>query len=655
MWPFDSLKVEKLAAEALAPGALPSARKKAIDALMALPQTARSLECYSRIALDPKQVWDTRYKALAAMKLSPNPAGARAMLRCLESDLRSPALQLLGAETMSAAVRELGAEAIAVLARTLEQVAGETEARALERQLAEFETLGQLLARIGTPEAKALGARLDPSWLEARNRQVPSLLHRALTSKYHREVAESVRALERLASPEAKAALEKFRRSPSRLVEKTVIGGVGAREESYRQQVDTSEFGQQRSAAPTAEPVLPAEKKPVPRPAPSSALDAAPPAADVPAPEPDLAQDYVAASARGIQDELLALVADQIGLLHSLHRNGSLAPVGAYMDAKGEIFGLALTTENATATDGSVQGTLDFFRDKFRAEAPAGRIAACAAFYHGCHGAGRGQPHVTPAQEVDQADCIVARLDHDSGQAVTCVIQYEANADGEWRYAPPYYALRRPDIFLDRDYQPLLPDRLGMPRWSRRPAQASDCGTHPELMTLLESHMPLLQSLLESDSLAPVAATLKPSGEIQAHMLFNRDVWASQGLQTDPTDPVVLYPLGPAEETPEGAIRFFIDLFRAAADQGEIVATAIFFHGIYTTTRAAELGIMPAKIGEEPNCLIAMLDHRLSQTMSVVQRYARDARGEWQFAPATHHPAFPSIFNPTGTSFLDQS
>lgn len=656
MWPFDSGKVEKLAAAALAPGALPSARKKAIEALMALPQKPRSLEVYSQIALDPKQVRDTRAKALEAMKLSPTPGGARALLRCVATDLRRPALHLLGAEGMPAAVRETGAEGIAALAGALQQISGDAETRGSDLLLGELESLNKLLGQIATPAAQELLPRLNDVWFRLRNRQVPALLARALTSKYHREVGEAVNELGRLDTLEAKAALEKFRAGRSRLVEKIVIGGVGAQEESYKRQVYTSEFGQQRSAEEEAQRAQQAQERearhPAPKPSPAPPAGEAPPAAEVSAPEPDLAQDYVAASARGIQEELLALVDDQRGLLLALHRHGSLAPVAASMDAKREISGLALTTKDAAATDGSVQGTLDLFRDRFRADAPAGRIVACAVFYHGCHGPGRGFPQAAPAQQVAEADCIVARLDHDSGQAVTCVIQYAAGTGG-WVYAPAYYAMRTPDIFLDHDYQPLLPDRIGSPRLPRRPARASDHGTHPESMVLLESQMALLGKLLEANSLAPVAAALKPSGEIQAFMLFNRDVWDDNHMATDERDPVVAYPVGVEEETPDGAVRFFIRLLRGAAERGEIVASAIFFHGSYTTPRAAEPGIRPGAVGVEPNCLVAMLDHRLSRTRSVVQRYARDAQGRWQFAPAVHYPAFPSIFNETGTTFLD--
>src|SRR4051812_8049087 len=96
MWPFKSTVGAEEIAAVLAPGALPSAREKAMAALMALPQNQKMVECYRQIALDSKQVWKVRYKAVEGLKLSVNADGARALLRCLETDFRSIALTALG-------------------------------------------------------------------------------------------------------------------------------------------------------------------------------------------------------------------------------------------------------------------------------------------------------------------------------------------------------------------------------------------------------------------------------------------------------------------------------------------------------------------------------------------------------------------------------
>ena len=124
-------------------------------------------------------------------------------------------------------------------------------------------------------------------------------------------------------------------------------------------------------------------------------------------------------------------------------------------------------------------------------------------------------------------------------------------------------------------------------------------------------------------------------------------------METRPDDPVVAYPVEQAGQPPIASVLFIVRLFRAAAERGGIVASAIFFHGVYTTKEAAQLGILPAGIGEEPNCLVAVLDHRLAQARCVVLRYARDERGQWQLATPEHYPAFPSIFHEADDSYFN--
>jgi hypothetical protein len=631
-------------------------------ALMALPQNAKILECYSRIALDPKQVWKVRLKAVDGMKLSPSGDGAHALLRCVGTDLRRAALSALGKNGLPGAVRETGPEGHAVLTEALRQISADAEARFSELLLTDLDLLQQLLGLIATPGSQSLLPKVREAYAQMRNRLVPKFLERALTSKYHWEVQEALKALEQLDTAESKAALEKFRSVKSRLVEKTVIPGVGCPDENVKREVYTSEFGQPKCDEELAyhaallrdwERRHPEDK---PKPAPPAKLpsdnigndntspDHLSPDSDWP---DDSAQHYAAASSRGIEEELLALVDDQLDFLKSLHLQGSLAPLAAAMDSRGEIDGLALTTKNSDDDDKGVEEALAFFSEKFKAGALQGELVACAIFYHGCHGPGKGAFTVAPAQTIPDADCIVALLDHRDGQAVTCVIQYTEGTeatDGGWQYAPAYYAPRPPAIFVDKIGHPLSPNCALAPTQIRRPAAASDHGTHPELMTLVESQFELLKKLQLSDSLAPVVASMKPSGEIQTSLVVNQDVWDNQHLQTDTRDSIVFYPQGEREKTPAGAIAFFVEKLRTAARSGEIVASAIFFHALYDP-EAARLGLKPAAIGEEPNCFVAQLDHRMSQAISLVIRYSQDPKGEYRYAPAEHHSAFPIIFN----------
>lgn len=666
MWPFKPDLTGKHIAEALAPGVLPSAREKALTALMALPQNLKTLECYRRIALDFKQVLKVRRKAVDGMALSANGDGARALLDCVNTDLQYAAFYALRKNGLPDALRKIGPEAYAVLAGALRKISSEAEAEPKfdERRLMDLDSLQKLLGLIAAPEARDLSAKVEAVSAHLNNRLVPQFLERALTSKYYWDVHKALASLERLHTAESKTALEKFRSAKSRLVEKDIIPGVGCPDEKIKRQVYTSEFGQspcEEEIAVRAEEAKAWEKRhPVTRPQPvqppdtfpadNAALDNLPPdnlPSDNFPPDnawrDDSSQHYAAASSRGIEEELLALVDDQLDLLKSLHRRGSLAPLAAAMDSQGRINGLALTTKDPTTDDRSVEDALDFFRKQFQDDAIKGALVACAIFYHGCHGPGKGAFNIAPAQSTADADCIVALLDHRDGQAITCVIQYTETTDGAWQYAPAYYAPKSPAIFVDQIGSPLSPNRP-RPRFIRRPAAVSDHGTHPESMTLVESQLETLKSLQRANSLAPVAASMKPSGEIQTAVVLNQDVWHSRRVETDARDPFVFYPQGESEKTPAGAIAFFVEKFRAAARKREIVASAIFFHSIYDP-KAVALGLKPAGIGEEPNCLVAQLDHRMSQAISLVIRYSKNADGEYRYAPPEHHSAFPIIFH----------
>lgn len=618
-----------------------------MEELMALPQNPQILECYSRIALDTQQVRKVRHTAVEGMKLSTNVEGARALLRCVGTDLRRLALSALCQNGLPEAMRTISPEVHIVLAGALLQISSESEARFTERLLTDLDTLQKLLGLIATPETRSLLPKLQAMSAQLRNRLVPKFLESALTSKYHYEVKDALAALEQMDTSESQAALEKFRSVKSRVVVKIIAPGVGStKDRCEERQVYTSEFGQPKCEAELACDVVLLSEWEKRHPMVASNTASAPsanPAADDVWPD-DSAQYYAAASARGIEEELLALVDNQLDFLKTLHRRDSLAPLAAGMDSQGEINGLALMTKEHAADDRSAESAINFFRETFQASAVKGELVACAIFYHGCHGLGKGAFNVAPAQRITDADCIVALLDHRDGQAITCVIQYTAGADGEWQYAPAYYAPKQPSIFVDQIGMPLSPNQARASLFVRRPAAASDHGTHPELMTLVESQFEILKTFQQSGSLAPVVASMKPSGEIQTALGVNQDVWNSRHIETDTRDSIVFFPQGEGEKTPAGAVAFFVEKLRTAARNGEIVASAIFFHGIYDP-ESARLGLKPAETGEEPDCIVAQLDHRMSQAISLVIRYTRDSNGEYHYAPAEHYSAFPIIFN----------
>lgn len=351
-------------------------------------------------------------------------------------------------------------------------------------------------------------------------------------------------------------------------------------------------------------------------------------------------QDYAAAASRGIYPELLNLLNGQFHLLKNLHRDCSLTVLAAVMDLEGKIHSFAGTHPSRKPID----ETIESFRQQFRAAADRNEIIACGIFFHGGHGPGEGALRVLPAKSEAEADCLVALLEHGEGQSVTCVVQYTKHSDDwQWQYAPPYYVPNRPAVFVDERDRARSNNSAQNPEYPRRPATASDQGTHPELITLLESQLELLASLLRRDSLAPVVAVMKPTGEIQGWLLVKGEAGEDDQRKAEASD---------AEASPNAAIAYFINKLRVAADAGEIVASAIFFHAIYDPEQAKR-GLLPAAAGEEPDCIVAQLDHRLSQAVSAVIRYARGQDGTWQFAPVEHHPNYPVVFKERRRSYVD--
>jgi hypothetical protein len=141
-----------------------------------------------------------------------------------------------------------------------------------------------------------------------------------------------------------------------------------------------------------------------------------------------------------VSQDLLVLIERQMPLLRELHRLGSLAPVAATMDEGGEVTGEAFTNDEAANVP--VENTLDRFARQFaRAFADGEPIKAAAIFFHG-HTA---DASVHAAHTIDEANAIVAWLQHQTGQSVQAVIRYKlervAGSDvTEWMYGEPIFS-----------------------------------------------------------------------------------------------------------------------------------------------------------------------------------------------------------------------
>ena len=141
-----------------------------------------------------------------------------------------------------------------------------------------------------------------------------------------------------------------------------------------------------------------------------------------------------------VAQELIVIIEHQLPLLQQLHRSGSLAPVAATMDAAGEVTGEAFTNDEAANVP--VENTVDRFARQFaRAFADGAPLKAAAIFFHG-HAA---DSIVRAAHTAEEANVLVAWLQHESGQSVQAVIPYgvERGAAGEtdgWTYGEAIFS-----------------------------------------------------------------------------------------------------------------------------------------------------------------------------------------------------------------------
>lgn len=149
------------------------------------------------------------------------------------------------------------------------------------------------------------------------------------------------------------------------------------------------------------------------------------------------------ATGLALHDDLRHLLEGHMPFLASLHEAESLAPLAAAMDRAGEVKGSALVLESEERESPSVEEAISRFTEQHRIAAQNGEIGASAIFYHGRFDA----PDVRPARTVDEANCIVALLEHVSRESVTVVIAYRRDGEGRWEYAKPVILSKPAAVF----------------------------------------------------------------------------------------------------------------------------------------------------------------------------------------------------------------
>lgn len=152
---------------------------------------------------------------------------------------------------------------------------------------------------------------------------------------------------------------------------------------------------------------------------------------------------------------------------------------------------------------------------------------------------------------------------------------------------------------------------------------AEDIQLHPDLQALIDDHWDFVLRLHHSNSLAPLAATMDLAGEINGAAL----VLDQEKFDAD-------------KSTPDDAISILTGQFIAAAQRGEIKASAILFHG-NNDRRSAPL---PAEDVAAANCIVVFLDHRDGQAVAAIINYLQDSGGTWRYAAPVYHLKKPLIF-----------
>jgi hypothetical protein len=125
-----------------------------------------------------------------------------------------------------------------------------------------------------------------------------------------------------------------------------------------------------------------------------------------------------------LHSQLGELIDAMLPFVQQFHAKGQLAPHAASMNATGQITGSALVTEDHRTF--CVPEALAHFESTFRRAAEAGNIVASAVFFHGV---GLGDP-ARPAQTSEEAQAIVALLEHRAGESVFLVTPYHMAQNG---------------------------------------------------------------------------------------------------------------------------------------------------------------------------------------------------------------------------------
>ncbi len=140
--------------------------------------------------------------------------------------------------------------------------------------------------------------------------------------------------------------------------------------------------------------------------------------------------------------QLNELLEALLPLIQRLHTQGDLAPNAAFMNASGEICGLAFLSDDTT--DMTVAEALERMEARLRALAHEKDIVASAVFYH----AVSLEKELRPAAHASEAATLVGMLEHADGQSFYFAMPYTSGSGGPV-YERARLIERPPTVFVE--------------------------------------------------------------------------------------------------------------------------------------------------------------------------------------------------------------
>jgi hypothetical protein len=145
---------------------------------------------------------------------------------------------------------------------------------------------------------------------------------------------------------------------------------------------------------------------------------------------------------------------------------------------------------------------------------------------------------------------------------------------------------------------------------------------HAQLEELLDRIMPMVKHFHGTSMFAPHAATMDGAGTVAGH-----------ALSSDGTSNL---------SVPQ-AIAHFESSFKQLAQDGAIVASAIFYHGGAIDTSSGKLALPPASTTDECLAVVGLLEHVSGESVYILIAYQGEP-GNVEYSPGKLIEKPPAVF-----------